>query len=95
MKVIAAAALVAAVIVGTPAIAQDRDTTARDRDNASKMQDRDNAANTHDRNDASMHHRISHRRATYKRNYKTDDEERQATEDLNRQYRGVPRSEAH
>lgn len=95
MKFIAAAMLVAAVTVASPATAQDRDNAAQDRDNASNMQDRDRASSTHDRNDASMHHRISHHRVTYSRNYKTDDEERQVTQDLNRQYRGVPRSDVH
>ena len=74
-----AAALVAAVAVASPAPAQDRD----------------NASNMHDRNDTSMRHRAPHHRMTYRRTYKTDDEKRRATEELNRQYRGVPRSDMH
>lgn len=91
MKIIAAATLVAAVLVATPVLAQDRDNATRDRDNASNMQDR--RSNAHDRNDTAMRHRNSHHRVTYRRNYKTDDEERQVTQDLNRQYRGMPRSD--
>jgi hypothetical protein len=34
-------------------------------------------------------HMTLHHRVTYKRNYKTDQEEHQRTEDLNRQFRGV------
>jgi len=38
---------------------------------------------------ASRHHE------RYKRDYKTDQEEHQATEDLNKQYRGVNSADAH
>lgn len=57
-------------------------------------QDRDNN-NMRDKRVAPVHHRVSHHRPTYKRTYKTDEEEHQATEELNRQYRGVPRSDVH
>jgi hypothetical protein len=40
------------------------------------------------------HHMMRHSER-YKRNYKTDQEEHQATEDLNKQYRGVTRADAH
>jgi hypothetical protein len=80
MKVIATAMLVAAVVVLTgPVLAQDRG-------DASKMGDR---------HDTPVRHKISNHRVTYRRTYKTDQEEHQATEDLNRQYRGVPSSDAH
>jgi sugar (pentulose or hexulose) kinase len=41
-----------------------------------------------------MHHAARHHER-YKRNYKTDQEEHQATEDLNKQYRGVNRADVH
>jgi hypothetical protein len=40
------------------------------------------------------HHMMRHRER-YKRDYKTDQEEHQATEDLNKQYRGVNGADAH
>ncbi|HKD48946.1 MAG TPA: hypothetical protein VKB67_14755 [Rhizomicrobium sp.] len=40
-----------------------------------------------------MHASRHHER--YKRDYKTDQEEHQATEDLNKQYRGVNSADAH
>ena len=52
----------------------------------------------HDDAHAPMHHMTVHRahyRERYTRNYKSDQDEHQATEDLNRQYRGIPRSDAH
>ena len=83
MKFAAAAILVSTLALIVPATAQDRD------------QGRDQASGTHDKPDTSMRHRVSHHRENYKRTYKTDEEEHQATEDLNKQYRGVPRSDAH
>jgi sugar (pentulose or hexulose) kinase len=41
-----------------------------------------------------VHHMMRHSER-YKRNYKTDREEHQATEDLNKQYRGVNGADAH
>jgi hypothetical protein len=55
-------------------------------------QDRDKASD-HDRIDASMQHRVTHHHVTYRRTYKNDQDEHQATEELNRQYRGVPASD--
>jgi sugar (pentulose or hexulose) kinase len=43
---------------------------------------------------AEMHH-AAPRHERYKRNYKTDQEEHQATEDLNKQYRGVNAADVH
>jgi hypothetical protein len=43
---------------------------------------------------AEAHHMMRHRER-YKRDYKTDQEEHQATEDLNKQYRGVNSADAH
>ena len=50
----------------------------------------DNAAGPKDdmAKKAEMHHEARHHER-YKRDYKTDQEEHQATEDLNKQYRGV------
>ena len=55
-------------------------------------QDKDGMSNMHDRTDTAIQHRVTHHHVTYRRTYKTDEEEHQATEDLNRQYRGVPSS---
>jgi hypothetical protein len=63
---------------------------AQDRD-----QGKDQMSDMHDKHDAQTRHRVSHHRENYKRTYKTDDEEHQATEDLNKQYRGVPRADVH
>jgi hypothetical protein len=81
MKFIAAAMLGAAMALAGPVMAQDRG------------QDRDNASDAHDRTDTAMQHRVTHHHVTYRRTYKSDDEEHQATEDLNRQYRGIPTSD--
>jgi hypothetical protein len=44
-----------------------------------------------DRNDKpAVEHRVTHHHVTYRRSYKSDQDEHQATEELNRQYRGVP-----
>lgn len=51
-------------------------------------QDKDNMAKKPE------HHMVRHHER-YKRNYKTDQEEHQATEDLNRQYRGVNAADVH
>ena len=40
------------------------------------------------------HHMMRHHER-YKRDYKTDQDEHQATEDLNKQYRGVNGADAH
>jgi hypothetical protein len=57
-------------------------------------QDRDKASD-HDKIDVSMQHRVTHHHVTYRRTYKNDQDEHQATEDLNRQYRGAPASDHH
>jgi hypothetical protein len=77
MKNIAAAMLVATVGLASPVVAQDRDKTA----------------DAHDKHVAPAHHHVVPHRVTYRRTYKTDQEEHQATEDLNRQYRGMPSSD--
>jgi hypothetical protein len=80
MKFIAAAALLSATMaLAGPVMAQDRDNTS----------------NMRDRTDTAMQHRVTHHRVTYRRTYKSDQEEHQATEDLNRQYRGVSGSDLH
>jgi hypothetical protein len=43
---------------------------------------------------AEMHRMVRHHER-YKRNYKTDQEEHQVTEDLNKQYRGVNGADVH
>ena len=40
------------------------------------------------------HHTMRHKER-YKRDYKSDQDEHQATEDLNKQYRGVSGADAH
>jgi hypothetical protein len=45
--------------------------------------------------DTAVHHRVVRHRVTYRRTYKTDQEEHGATGDLNRQYRGVSGSDVH
>jgi sugar (pentulose or hexulose) kinase len=56
----------------------------------------DNAAGPKDdmAKKAEMHHEARHHER-YKRDYKTDQEEHQATEDLNKQYRGVNAADVH
>jgi hypothetical protein len=82
MKAIAALLVGGALICAIPADAQDKG----------------NVSNQNEARDAANHERASHhpitRRVTYKRNYKTDLQEHQRTEELNQQYRGVPNSEA-
>lgn len=79
MKFIAAAALLSATMaLAGPVMAQDRD----------------NNANMRDKTDNAMQHRVTRHHVTYRRTYKNDREEHQATEDLNRQYRGVPASDS-
>lgn len=78
-----AAILVATIGLTVPAMAQDRD------------QGKDQGAAMHDKHEAAVRHRVSRHHEKYTRNYKTDEEEHQATEDLNKQYRGVPRSDVH
>jgi hypothetical protein len=56
-------------------------------------QDHDN--DKHDQHAAPAHHPVARHKETYRRTIKNDQDEHQATEDLNRQYRGVPRSDAH
>ena len=85
MKLIAAAMLGAVMALAGPVMAQDR---GQDRG-----QDKDNASDMHDRTDMSMQHRVTRHHVTYRRTYKSDEEEHQATEDLNRQYRGIPTSD--
>ena len=77
MKLFAAAMLGATMALAGPVIAQGRDAMS----------------NMRDRNDTAIQHRVTHHHVTYRRSYKTDEEEHQATEDLNRQYRGVPSSD--
>jgi hypothetical protein len=92
MKIFAAVLLGAALVASAPVNAQDRENTSKE--DKSNMSDAS-------RNDArpSMSHQVSrhvsHHRVTYSRTYKTDQEEQHQTEELNRQYRGVPRSEGN
>jgi Ni/Co efflux regulator RcnB len=87
MKLLAVALLGAAMIAGSPVLAQGND-------------DRSDNTNAH-RQDARAPVRSEQisqrpsRRVKYKRNYTSDQEEHQQTEDLNRQYRGVDRSDVH
>ncbi|HEX4104651.1 MAG TPA: hypothetical protein VHX92_00315 [Rhizomicrobium sp.] len=77
MKYFAAAMLGATMTLAGPVMAQDKD----------------GMSNMRDRPDTVIQHRVTHHHVTYRRTYKTDEEEHQATEDLNRQYRGVPSSD--
>lgn len=80
MKLIATILLGGAILAVQPVYAQD-------------MNHMDNMKQTKAQHP--VVHRTVHHRVTYRRNYKTDSEEHQQTEDLNRQYRGVSGSEAH
>ena len=77
MKLFAAAMLGAAMALAGPVMAQDKDEMA----------------DTRHRADTAVQHRVTRHHVTYRRSYKTDQEEHQATEDLNRQYRGMPGSD--
>ena len=77
MKVLAAAMLGATMALAGPVMAQDRD----------------GMSNMRDRTDAAIQHRVTRHHVTYRRSYKSDQEEHQATEELNRQYRGIPSSD--
>ena len=81
MKLFSAVLLVAAVAVSGPVMAQDHD----------QNHDKD----MHDQHAAPAHHPVARHKETYRRTIKNDQDEHNATEDLNRQYRGVPRSDAH
>ena len=74
MKYIAAAALGITMTLAGPVMAQEKD----------------GMSNMRDRTDTAIQHRVTRHNVTYRRTYKSDQEEHQATEDLNRQYRGVP-----
>lgn len=79
MKFFAAAMLGATVALAGPVTAQDRD----------------GMSNMRNRTDTAFQHRVTHPHVTYRRTYKTDEEEHQATENLNCQYRGVPDLDQH
>jgi hypothetical protein len=81
MKFIAAAILGGLMVLAGPALAQDKDKAMS------------GMPGMQDKSDAPVHHAA--RRTRYKRDYKTDHEEEQQTEALNRQYRGVPDADAH
>ena len=76
---ILAAILFGGALIAAPALAQDNDHAGKD--------DMAKAA-------PAEHHAMRHRER-YKRDYKTDQEEHQATEDLNKQYRGVNGADVH
>jgi Ni/Co efflux regulator RcnB len=95
MKLLSAILLGSAILVATPAFAQDRNNNMSDKgDNVSRSDEHNShhEAQTATRRPVA-HHSVS-RRATYQRSYKTDDEEHQQTEKLNGQYRGVSGSDA-
>ena len=77
MKYFAAAMLGATMALAGPVAAQDKDAMS----------------NMRDRTDTAVQLRVTRHHVTYRRSYKTDQEEHQATEDLNRQYRGMPSSD--
>lgn len=79
MKTFATAMLFTAAVMLAPVFAQDRN----------------DAPKTQTRHVVPARHRTLRHRVTYRRTYQTDQEEHQVTEDLNRQYRGVPRSDVH
>ena len=83
MKAIAAVFVGGALIMAVPAVAQDK----------GKMPNETETRNSAYHQPAS-HRSLAHR-VTYKRDYKSDREEHQKTEELNQQFRGVPSSEAH
>ncbi len=89
MRLLGAVLLGGVFLIGGPAVAQERNNnTSEKRDNMSRSDEQRplNEAQNSMRREAT-HHSV-HRRVTYQRNYKTDDEERQQTERLNQQYRG-------
>jgi hypothetical protein len=55
----------------------------------------DNGAGKDDMAKKPEAHHMMHHAERYKRDYKTDKEEHQATEDLNKQYRGVNAADVH
>ena len=55
----------------------------------------DNGAGKDDMAKKHEAHHMMRNSERYKRNYKQNQEEHQATEDLNRQYRGVPDGDHH
>ena len=73
------AILLGGALIAAPALAQDNDHAGKD--------DRAKTA-------PATHHAMRHKER-YKRDFKTDQEEHQATEDLNKQYRGVSGADAH
>jgi hypothetical protein len=77
MKLFAAAMLGATMALAGPIMAQDKD----------------GMSNMRERTDTAVQHRVTRHHVTYRRSYKTDQEEHQATEHLNRQYRGMPSSD--
>jgi hypothetical protein len=98
MKLLGAVLLGSAFLIAVPALAQERnDNRSNGQDNMSRTDDQNSHRDAQDssRNDAqdSMNRQASHRpvsrRVTYHRNNKSNDDEHQQTEQLNRQYRGV------
>ena len=77
MRFFASAMLGATMALAGPAMAQDKD----------------GMSNMRDRADTTVQHHVTRHHVTYRRSYKSDQEEHQATEDLNRQYRGMPNSD--
>jgi len=85
MKLISAALLGGALMIAAPAFAADLD---QNHNAAMEHRDNDRAVSRHVAYRYSRHH-------SYKRNYRNDRDEHSATEDLNRQYRGVDRDSVH
>jgi hypothetical protein len=75
------AAFALTLALAGPVMAQDRDAKP-DRDSMSSMRDK-----------PAVQHRVTRHHVTYSWGYKSEEEEHQATEDLNRQYRGVPKDD--
>jgi hypothetical protein len=88
MKLLTAVLLGAALIASSPVVAQGN----YNRSDSSNMHRQDARAAVRSQQ---VSHRVVRPRATYRRTYKTNQEERQQTQDLNSQYRGVSSSDMH
>jgi hypothetical protein len=95
MKLLGAMLLGSAFLIAVPAFAQDRNNNMPDKRDISPRSDEQNShhgAQNSTRRPVSHH--AANRRVTYQRNYKTDDEEHQKTEQLNQRFRGARDSDA-
>ncbi len=62
---------------------------------SSPVMAQDHDKDKHDQHATPARHPVVRHKETYRRTIKNDQDEHNATEDLNRQYRGVPHSDTH